>query len=198
MPSLDEIYRYFFGVWRMMLGKKDGLTYLDISADGFWRSFYAIVIALPPLLASWVLFAANLTAGKEDFGLRFAIVSRTAFVDISAWLVPIIIIGIIAPYIGIRREYAAYIIATNWGAALLQWCFAPITLLQLFYPSNSSFLTILTALFIMIAVILGYQLTYIALQKSRQFSILFYASVFLGSLIFLELLQQLAGIGFID
>ncbi len=182
----------------MMLGKKDGLNYLDISADGFWRSFYAILVSLPPLFASWVLFAATLTAGKEDFGLRFAIVSRSAFVDISAWIFPIIIIGIIAPYISIRRQYAPYIIATNWGSALLHWCLAPITLLQLFYPDSPPLLTIIAVMFFMLAIILGYQLTHVALQKSRQFSIIFYGSLVLGSLIFIELLRQLVGISFID
>ena len=36
MPSLDDIFRYFWGVWKMMLGRKEGLGYLDISAEGFW------------------------------------------------------------------------------------------------------------------------------------------------------------------
>jgi hypothetical protein len=41
MPNLDNIFRYFTGVWKMMLGRKDGLAYLDISAEDFWTSFYA-------------------------------------------------------------------------------------------------------------------------------------------------------------
>ena len=38
----------------MMLGKPDGLRLLDLSADGFWNSFFAIVGALPALIAGWV------------------------------------------------------------------------------------------------------------------------------------------------
>lgn len=197
MPSLDEIYRYFYGAWRLMLGKKDGLDYLDISADGFWQSFYAIIAALPPLLASWVLFAANVTHGREDFGLRFAIVSRVAFVDISAWIMPIIIIGIIAPYIGLRRQYAAYVIATNWGAALLHWCLAPLTMLQLFLPGSISVVTFITAIFFMLAIVLGYQLTHTALQKTRQYSLIFFGALLFASLILIQLLQQLMNLNFI-
>ena len=33
------------GAWRLMLGKADGLRLLDLSADGFWNSFFAIVVA---------------------------------------------------------------------------------------------------------------------------------------------------------
>ena len=83
MPSLDDIFRYFRGVWKMMLGRRDGLDYLDITAEGFWSSFFAIAVALPPLFASWVAYAADLTAGREEAGIRFAIVLRAAFVDVA-------------------------------------------------------------------------------------------------------------------
>ncbi|EEW82240.1 conserved hypothetical protein [Brucella abortus NCTC 8038] len=116
-----------------MLGRKDGLNFLDISAEDFWASFYAIAVALPPLFASWVAYAANLTAGREEAGTRFLIVTRTAVVDIGAWLVPLVIIGLLAKRIGIAKRYATYVIAINWGNALLAWLFTPITLLQLFF-----------------------------------------------------------------
>ncbi|KFJ57305.1 hypothetical protein DK64_3075 [Brucella neotomae 5K33] len=138
MPSLDDIFRYFRGAWKMMLGRKDGLNFLDISAEDFWASFYAIAVALPPLFASWVAYAANLTAGREEAGTRFLIVTRTAVVDIGAWLVPLVIIGLLAKRIGIAKRYATYVIAINWGNALLAWLFTPITLLQLFFPAAST------------------------------------------------------------
>src|SRR5690606_41820067 len=52
MPSLDDIFRYFWGVWKMMLGRKEGLDHLDVSAESFWSSFYAIAVALPPMFRS--------------------------------------------------------------------------------------------------------------------------------------------------
>ena len=48
MPSAENIQLYLTGAWRMMMGKADGLRLLDLSVDGFWNSFFAIVIALPP------------------------------------------------------------------------------------------------------------------------------------------------------
>ena len=50
MPSTDDIYRQLTGVWQMMTGKPDGIRLLDLSADGFWNSFFAIVVAVPALI----------------------------------------------------------------------------------------------------------------------------------------------------
>ncbi|PWL17218.1 hypothetical protein DKP76_14465 [Falsochrobactrum shanghaiense] len=195
MPSLDDIFRYFTGVWKMMLGRKEGLNYLDISAEDFWTSFTAIIVALPPLLGTWVAYAADLTAGREDAALRLAIVVRAGFVDIAAWLLPLVIIGAVARHIGIAKRYAVYVIATNWGSALLAWIFAPITLLQLFFPGQFDVATLLAFLMFGVSVVLSYRLTWVVLQRPHAYVAPFFASVFFGSLFITVLLQQLLGIG---
>jgi hypothetical protein len=195
MPNLDNIFRYFTGVWKMMLGRKDGLAYLDISAEDFWTSFYAIVVALPPLLATWVAYSADLTAGREEAGLRLAIVIRAATVDIAAWVIPIVIVGLLAKRIGIAKRYAAYVIATNWGSALLAWLFAPITLLQLFFPGFLDVATLFAFVLFGISIILSYRLTFIVLQRPQAYVAPFFACMFFGSLFITVVLQQLFGIG---
>ncbi|MEN3599833.1 hypothetical protein ABC435_12945 [Brucella melitensis] len=196
MPSLDDIFRYFRGGWKMMLGRKDGLNFLDISAEDFWASFYAIAVALPPLFASWVAYAANLTAGREEAGTRFLIVTRTAVVDIGAWLVPLVIIGLLAKRIGIAKRYATYFIAINWGNALLAWLFTPITLLQLFFPGRFDVATLFAFVMFGISIVLSYRLTFVALQRPHTYAAPFFACVFIGSLFLTALLQQLLGISF--
>ena len=57
MPSFAEIQRYLTGAWRMMNGRPDGIRLLDITADGFWNSFFAIAVALPAMFAGWVTIA---------------------------------------------------------------------------------------------------------------------------------------------
>ena len=49
MPSGDDIQAYLAGAWRLMMGKPDGVRALDVSADGFWNSFFAILVAFPAL-----------------------------------------------------------------------------------------------------------------------------------------------------
>jgi len=195
MPSLDDIFRYFTGIWKMMLGRKDGLAYLDISAEDFWTSFYAIIVALPPLLATWVAYAADLTAGSDEAGIRLAIVMRAAFVDVAAWVLPLAVIGMLARRIGISKRYATYVIATNWGSALLAWLFAPITLLQLFFPGYLDVATLFAFVLFGISIILSYRLTFAVLQRPHAYVAPFFACVFFGSLFITVFLQQLFGIG---
>ncbi|MBK3745340.1 hypothetical protein G3A39_39915 [Paraburkholderia aspalathi] len=196
MPNIDDIYRYLYGAWRMMLGKKDGIDQLDISAEGFWQSFYAIAVALPPLLAGWVAYSADLTAGGEDATLRFTIVLRAAFVDIVAWIAPIVVLTFIVHRIGLAKRFAPYVIASNWGGALLAWAFAPVTLVQLLLPGRNDAITLLAVIVFGASIVFSYRLTQTALQRPHTYALPFFACIFFGSLFVTILLQQILGIGF--
>ena len=54
MPPAEDIQRQMLGAWRMMTGRRDGMRLLDLSVDGFWNSFFAIVVAAPVLSAGKV------------------------------------------------------------------------------------------------------------------------------------------------
>ena len=54
MPPGDDIQKYLYGAWQLLLGRREGMKLLDLSADGFWNSFYAIVLALPAMFVGWV------------------------------------------------------------------------------------------------------------------------------------------------
>lgn len=196
MPTIDTIYQYFYGVWRMMRGKSDGLDYLDISADGFWRSFYAIVAALPPLLAGWVAFAAELTGGREETALRMSIVIKAAIVDLTAWVLPIFLLGLVISKIGIAKRFAPYVIASNWGTALLAWVFAPISLLQFFVHERSEWLSIISLIFMIAIIAMSYRLTRTALQKPTGFTAAFFIGMFMLSFLITIGLQELFGINY--
>ncbi|MFK4823707.1 hypothetical protein ACI0FM_02735 [Paenochrobactrum sp. BZR 588] len=196
MPTIDTIYRYFYGVWRMMTGKSDGLAYLDISADGFWRSFYAILVSLPPLLAGWVAYAAELTGGREETAMRFSIVIKAAIVDITAWILPIFLLGLVVSKIGIAKRFAPYVIASNWGTALLAWAFAPISLLQLVMQQRSQTISILSLVFMIAIIVMSYRLTRTALQKPTSFALPFYIAMFMVSFAITIMLQELFGINY--
>ena len=178
-----------------MLGREAGFAFPDNSAEDFPTSLYAIVVDLPPLLAAWVGDSDGLAAEREEAGLRLAIVIRAATVDIAAWVGPIVIVGLLAKRIGIAKRYAAYVIATNWGSALLAWLFAPITLLQLFFPGFLDVATLFAFVLFGISIILSYRLTFIVLQRPHAYVAPFFACMFFGSLFSTVTLQQLFGLG---
>ncbi|MGU3575908.1 hypothetical protein ACLBWZ_10260 [Brucellaceae bacterium C25G] len=196
MPTIDTIYRYFYGVWRMMTGKADGLDHLDISSDGFWRSFYAIYAALPPLLAGWVAFAAALTGGREEIGIRMSIVVKAAIVDVASWILPIFLLGLVASKLGIAKRFAPYVIASNWATAMLAWVFAPISLLQLLTQQRSEWLSFISLVFMIAIIVMSYRVTRVALEKTAAFAIPFYIGMFMLSFFITIMLQGLFGINY--
>ncbi|KXF78812.1 hypothetical protein ATN84_03335 [Paramesorhizobium deserti] len=196
MPTLDDIHRYLYGSWRMMRGRPDGLIHLDISAEGFWQSFYAMVVAIPPLFAGWVAYAADLARGDDEAALRLSIVIRTAMVDMISWVLPIVAIGLLARRIGISRRFAPYVIASNWGTALIAWLFVPATLLRLFFPAPQEIMALVSIILFGLSIVFSYRLTQVALQRPHTFALPFYVVLFIGSIFITLMLQHLLGIDY--
>lgn len=136
MPSTEEIQRYLAGSWRLMMGKADGLKAMDISADGFWDSFFAIVVALPALIVGWVSYANDISGPSSQFGERLSFVLRLATADVVAWVLPLALLAAVAPRVGIGDRFVHYVIASNWAAALLIWLMLPPVALKLMMPSS--------------------------------------------------------------
>lgn len=125
LPTLAEIARYFTGAARLMAGHRDGLDRLDLSADGFWRSFAAILVALPPSILSWVEFERVERGGMPAQAGEATLAFAHALADLTAWLLPILLLATVARHIGFSRRIVPFVVATNWGGALLTWAFSP-------------------------------------------------------------------------
>lgn len=149
MPSLAEIARYFTGAARLMAGRRDGLSLLDISADGFWRSFAALVVALPPTVLSWLEYESVERPPFSGHLGRFSTYGAHALADLTAWLLPILIMASFARLLGFSRKMVPFVVATNWGGAFLAWVFSPFFLLLLL--TGPSDLTALLGLVVAIA-----------------------------------------------
>ncbi len=122
--------RYFTGVLRLMAGRRDGLQRLDISPDGFWSSFGAIVVALPPMALSWIEY--EFVEREWPFGAStFSTYGAHALSDLTAWLLPLLILMLVAPRIGLRRKVGPIIVALNWTGALLAWALVPLWFLMI-------------------------------------------------------------------
>ena len=118
MPDFDEIQQYLWGAWRMMNGHADGLDQLDFSEDGFWQSFHAITISLPPLILGWIIFANDMISLQPETGNRFSIMGRVAFVDLASWVVPLVVLALSAKRLGLNKRFSPYVVASNWGTAI--------------------------------------------------------------------------------
>lgn len=130
VPSLAELLRYFSGIFRLMQGKRDGLQRLNLSADGFWASFSAIIVSLPPMALSWVEFE-TVERQWPFVGSGVGAYAAHALADVTAWVLPLLILIMAARHIGLRRKIGPIVIALNWSGALLAWALVPLWLLML-------------------------------------------------------------------
>lgn len=108
-----------------MLGRPEGLRRLDLSPDGFWTSFFAIPVALPPTALSWIAYE-SLPHPAAAVPVGWALVyGAHALADLLGWLLPVVVLMSTARWIGFSRKIVPLVIATNWGGALMTWAIAP-------------------------------------------------------------------------
>lgn len=128
----------------LMLDAK-GFARLDITVEGFYRSFAAALYVLPLYVFVWVAdrsFTATLT-GEAPLPPGAALIAAETLYYLCQWLAfPLMLLGI-ARLFQLEGHYVAYVIAANWSAVVT---FAVQTLpllswgLGLADPGSTSFL----------------------------------------------------------
>ncbi|WP_378944900.1 transporter [Mesorhizobium sp. ANAO-SY3R2] len=194
MLAAEEIQQYLSGAWRLMLGKPDGLRLLDLTADGFWNSFFAILIAAPALIVGWVGVSEDLTLQSAVAGSRFGIVLRLAVVEIGAWILPLIAFALVARRVGIGDRFVHYVVASNWTSAIIAWVMLPAALAHMLLPGAQSFSTLLSLVLFMLTMVFSWRMTNAAIGKGAAVGTAVFAGMFVTSLIVLFALQSLFGI----
>ncbi len=178
IPSFDEIQQYLTGTWRMMTGRPDGLDQLDISSDGFWNSFFAIVLVVPVFAVDWVAATNELALATDGLGTRGTIVLRLAIADLTTWLVPIAVLAIVAGPLGIGDRFVHYVIASNWAAVLLNWLLLPISLIDLAgIEEYDTVLALVLIVLLVVALVLYWRLINAVLQKGAWAATLLFAGM---------------------
>lgn len=194
MPAIEDVQQYLTGAWRLMLGKADGLRLLDLSADGFWNSFFAIAVALPALVVGWVGISNELDLFSADLGGRLSIMLRLAAVDLGAWVLPLVGLAAIAPRVGIADRFVHYVVATNWASAIIVWMMLPPALMRLFAPSLGEVGTLISLGLFVLSLVLSWRLTNAVIAKGAAVATAVFAAMFLASLLVLFSLQSMLGL----
>ncbi|ESW83572.1 MULTISPECIES: hypothetical protein [unclassified Mesorhizobium] len=197
MLSADETYASLAGAWRLMLGKADGFRLLDLSADGFWNSFFAIVVAAPALIVGWVGIA-NEIGDPNAFVGRFSMLIRLATVDIGAWVLPLIGLALVAPRVGVGGRFVHYVVASNWASAIIAWMMLPSALIRLFLTSANEVSGLVSLLLFALSMVLTWRMTNVAIGRGAAAGSAVFAGMFVASLIVLFGLQALLGISVPD
>jgi len=192
MPTGDQIQQYVNGAWRLMMGRPDGAQLLDISADGFWNSFFAMLVAMPPMAVGWVAMANEI--GGDAFGTRLGVVLRLAFVDLATWVLPLVALGAAARLVGIAPRYVAYVVASNWGSVIFLWLMVIPSLMGLVWPSGRDVTAAVSLLLLFATMVLSWRLTNAILGMGITIASGVFAAMFLSSVVLMIALQSLLGL----
>lgn len=193
MPDPSEIQQSLTGAWRLMMGRSDGMRLLNTSVDGFWESFYAIVIAAPALAIGWVASANDLQL-METPGSKGSIVVRLALIDLVVWILPLVLLALVVRRIGIADRFVHYVVSGNWASALLIWMMLPPSILRLVAPAASDFASLLSLGLFLLSLVLSWRQTNAALNKGPAVATALFAGMFVVALIILITLQSALGL----
>lgn len=120
----DTAIRLIRAAAALMLGRRQAIAAFDFSADGFWASFAAILIALPALSIGWVIAVERLAEAGE--GTVSAIgLAAVAVSDIVVWVLPLALFAVVAGPLGWHDRFVRYTVVTNWGSVPLVWIMLP-------------------------------------------------------------------------
>ena len=194
MPSFEQVQQYLTGAARLMLGKADGLRMLDFSADGFWNSFFAMVVALPALMIGWVGLANELEQMPGAIGGRFSILIRIALIDFASWTVPFVLLALVITRTPIADRFARIVVAGNWGSAIIVWFMLPAPLLRLVYPAAEGAASTLSLILFAVSLLLTWRLTNLAVGKGPAAATAVFVGMFVSSIAVLVFLQSALGL----
>ncbi len=125
MISVGEVFSALYGAGRLARFDTTGMAFFDISARGFWRSFYAAVIVAP--FYGTLLAIRFSTAETSVSGARYIAVEIITY--IISWVIFPVVMASFTKIIDREEEYPRFVIAYNWAAVLQNAVYIPLAML---------------------------------------------------------------------
>jgi hypothetical protein len=196
MIGRSEIRRALDGAWLLFLNRPDGMRHFDVSVEGFWRSFQAIILIAPAyaltVIADEQRVFAEPAARSSASQSVFYLDNVLAFgVD---WITFPILLALAARSLGIAQAYPGYIIARNWAAVISATPFAAIGLLLVLGILGEDAGAILSLASIAVVLRYNFLVARIALGVNIGFAVAVVVSDFCVSLFIARAIDALFGL----
>ena len=191
MPGLEEVDAYVHGILLLARNRAEGFKWLDISADGFWRSFWSIAYAVPALAVSWASYRAlYLQAAGSGGAAGPGFVLRLALIDVVTWIAPLVLIAVVAKPLGIQRSFGRFVIATNWLGAVTAYALALPSLLRMAFGDGSMVVTFASVAVFVVTILLLYRVSRLAFDGDGMTAAVVTIGTIIFSIILTGFLQQ--------
>jgi hypothetical protein len=146
MITAPEVARALYGAWRLARLDRNGIDQFGDTAEAFWRSFYAMLIAAPFYV---ILVALRLSGFETTSGpIHIFLVEVIAYV--VGWFAFPFIMLYVVELLDRRERYYRYMAAYNWATvpliALLTVISVVVDSLQVSLPSAALLSFVITSL----------------------------------------------------
>lgn len=139
IPSRREILSSLYGSWRLAHFDRGGMSYFDISVDGFWRSFFAALIVAP--LYAVMLGLRYAAAGEPGDPTHYGLIEAISY--LISWFSYPVVMHALTGLLDCRDRFVGYMVAYNWSLVLQNAVLVPIAMLnalQVISPTAASML----------------------------------------------------------
>jgi hypothetical protein len=141
MPTWPEIARSVDAAWRLARGDASAVGRLDLSVDGFWKSFAAALIVAPAYVL--VLLDQYRLAGWPD--QPWATLFAEGLGYVIGWMAfPLAAIPL-TRLLGLSERYVPLIVANNWSTVIQVAVYTAVVILGLVLPLPMRTTALLTA-----------------------------------------------------
>lgn len=124
MISILELVSNIRAAWQLALRNPEAMTDFDASPTGFWQSFWAFAVVIPPLFLMDVLQDNRL---HDLLGPGLVLAMLLAYI-LDAVAFPVVMLSL-ADRMGLWPRYPLYIVAYNWSQVVQTALLFPIVLL---------------------------------------------------------------------
>lgn len=163
---LTELIGNLKGVLFLVVKRDQGFAYLDNSASGFWRSFFAMLFVLPAMIIGRTILAkhpevfANHESGPNT-GLPVYL-----FFEFLHWVLPIVIVAFAAKAAKMTEFFAGWVVATNWYSVISAYLMLVPLLLIEFSPDMSKNFFSMTLIALLIAIVGLYRVNFMTAGRN--------------------------------
>ena len=107
------------GAWQVMFGRPGGLARLDVSLEGFWRSFAAIVLVAPFAFIALISGGPLLSGTGTPHALDGSALTLNAIALLVDWFSFPLVFAFLARPFGLSARYVPFIVARNWASVII-------------------------------------------------------------------------------
>ena len=113
--TTSEVAQALYGAWRLARFDASGLDQFNNTVEGFWRSFYAMLVAAP----FYVILVTLRLSSLETTNGPFQIFLIEVIAYVIGWFAYPFVMLYVVELLNRRDRYYRYVAAYNWATVLL-------------------------------------------------------------------------------